>query len=76
MKTNVQVTTKQDAIGNTTPTMIHWPDGCELSIDRVLDVCQESATAAGRQGMRYICRVGNKEVYLLQDELDGKWYIE
>ncbi len=76
MKTYVAITAKKDELGNLVPNIIQWSDGREIPVDRVLDVRQAPAIVDGRQGMRYICRIGNKEVYLLQDSENGNWYIE
>ena len=75
MKTYVAITAKHDKEGNIIPTIMHWSDGREIPVDRVLDV-RQAPSIVGGHGMRYICRIGNKEVYLFQDGLDGKWYIE
>ncbi|WP_373665430.1 hypothetical protein [Sporomusa silvacetica] len=30
----------------------------------------------GGHGMRYVCRIRNKQVNLFCDDLDGKWFLE
>jgi hypothetical protein len=76
MKTYVGVTVEHDKDGNLTPLIIHWPDGRKFNIDRVIDVRMAPALIAGGHGTRYTCRIRNKEVYLFNDPLDGKWFIE
>ncbi|WP_255451178.1 hypothetical protein [Sporomusa sp. KB1] len=55
---------------------MHWPDGRKFEIDKVLDVRMVLSLIGGGHGMRYKCRIRNKEVNLFHNDLDGKWYIE
>lgn len=70
----VEITARHDPDGNTRPLSLKWEDGRVFEIDRVLDVRQAPSLKGGGLGIRYTCRVHNKEIYLF-DEL-GRWYIE
>ena len=74
-KTFVAITAEHDIDGTITPLVIHWPDGRNFAVDRLLDVRPASTVGSGL-GKRYVCRICNKEVNLFRDNLDGKWYIE
>jgi len=56
------------------PLSIKWEDGLNSEVDRVFDVRQAPSLKGGGFGMRYSCRICNKEVYLFDDE--GKWFVE
>ena len=43
-------------------------------IDAVLDVREAPSLKAGGQGIRYVCRVGEREYQLFHDDL--YWFIE
>lgn len=43
-------------------------------IDAVLDVREAPSLKAGGQGMRYTCRVGERQYYLFND--DVYWFVE
>lgn len=43
-------------------------------IDRVTDVREAPSLKAGGQGIRYICKVGDKEIHLYNDDIF--WFIE
>lgn len=45
-----------------------------IHVERILDVCMATSLKAGGQGLRYTCRIANKQVFLFCDE--GKWFIE
>lgn len=73
-KVFVEVTVRHDIHGNVRPLTIKWEDGRVFEIDRLLDVRQAPALKAGGVGIRYTCRIRNKQVYLFDDE--GKWFVE
>lgn len=73
-KVFVEVTARHDTHGNVRPLSIKWEDGRVFEIDRLLDVRQAPALKAGGVGIRYTCRICNKQVYLFDDE--GKWFVE
>ncbi|WP_371378336.1 hypothetical protein [Sporomusa aerivorans] len=75
-KIPVGVTAKHDAAGNIKPLAIHWPDGRDFDVDRLLDARPAASTKAGGYGMRYICRIMNKQVYLFYDDYEKRWYVE
>lgn len=73
-KTFVKVTAEHDENGKTKPLALVWTNGKLYEIDRVTDVRQAPSRKAGGLGIRYICRIRGKEVYLFEDE--GKWFVE
>lgn len=75
-KTYVGITVQFAKDGSITPLIMHWPDGRNFDIDRVLDVRWAAAQKVGGMGMRYKCRSMGKEVNLYFDDYDGKWFVE
>ena len=70
----VEVTAKHDINGSVRPLTIKWEDGRVFEVDRVLDVRQAPSLKGGALGIRYTCRICNKEVFLFDDE--GRWFLE
>ena len=60
--------------GRIRPLMCRAKDGPVVRIDRILDEREAPSLKAGGQGMRYTCRVGEKQLYLFHD--DVYWFIE
>ena len=60
--------------GRIRPLMFRAKDGPVVRIDRSLDEREAPSLKAGGQGMRYTCRVGEKQLYLFHD--DVYWFIE
>ena len=60
--------------GRIRPLMFRAKDGPVVRIDRILDEREAPSLKAGGQGMRYACRVGEKQLYLFHD--DVYWFIE
>lgn len=60
--------------GRIRPLMFRAKDGPVVRIDRILDEREAPSLKAGGQGMRYTCRVGEKQLYLFYD--DVYWFIE
>lgn len=60
--------------GRIRPLMFRAKDGPVVRIDRILDEREAPSLKAGGQGMRYTCRVGQKQLYLFHD--DVYWFIE
>jgi len=73
-KVFVEVTAKHDIHGNVLPLSVKWEDGRVFEVDKLLDVRQAASLKAGGMGIRYTCRIMNKQVYLFSDE--GKWFME
>lgn len=73
-KTYVHITAEHGINGIVMPTMLHWEDGRKYEIEKVFDIRMAASLKAGGQGLRYTCRIANKQVYLFCDE--GKWFIE
>ncbi|WP_075756368.1 hypothetical protein [Sporomusa sphaeroides] len=72
--TYVTITAKHDLNGNIKPLIMHWADGRDFEVDKLLDV-RTSATVGNGLGKRYICQICNKQVNLFCDS-SGKWYIK
>jgi hypothetical protein len=70
----VQITAKHDVNGNSRPLTIKWEDGRIFEVDKIFDVRQAPTLKGGGLGIRYTCRICNKQVYLFDDK--GKWFIE
>ena len=49
-------------------------DPVRCRIDAVLDIREAPSLKAGGQGIRYTCRVGERQVYLFHDDL--YWFVE
>ena len=60
--------------GRIRPLMFRAKDGPVVRIDHILDEREAPSLKAGGQGMRYTCRVGEKQLYLFHD--DVYWFIE
>jgi len=56
------------------PISLIWEDGREYMIDKVLDIRRAASLKAGGTGLRYTCRIANKETYLFFEE--GRWFME
>lgn len=70
----VSITAEHNVNGSIRPIFMKWEDGRIFSIDKILDVRMAASLKAGGQGLRYTCRIANKQVYLFCDE--GRWFIE
>jgi hypothetical protein len=73
-KVFVEITAKHDIQGNIHPLTVKWEDGRIFEVDRLLDVRKAASLKSGGMGMRYTCRICNKQVYLFNDE--DKWFME
>ena len=60
--------------GKRIPIKILWKDGRQFHIDKVLDIRKAAALKCGGIGIRYICKICNKEVAIFDEE--GSWFIE
>lgn len=60
--------------GRIRPLIFRAKDGPVVRIDRILDEREAPSLKAGGQGMRYTCRIGEKQLYLFHD--DVYWFIE
>jgi hypothetical protein len=73
-KTYVEVTARFDTEGRILPLKIMWRDGSSFFIDKVLDIRPAASLKAGGAGIRYTCRVNQKETYLFLEE--NRWFVE
>lgn len=60
--------------GGFKPVSFIWEDGQEYEISRVTDIRRAASLKAGGSGIRYTCRVENREVYLFLEE--DRWFME
>ena len=59
--------------GEVKPFAFEW-EGRRLMIDRVLDVRPGASRKAGGSGMRYLCRVRQREIAFYLEE--KRWFVE
>ena len=76
MKTIVKVRCDFELDGRITPLLFRTQEGPAVRIDRVLDVRPAASTRSGGRGMRYLCRVGGQQLYLLHDEGEKEWFVD
>ena len=74
IKKYVQVIVKFKEDGEIIPLQVLWEDGRVFEIDRVLDRRPGVSLKVGGQGIRYVCRIRNKEVCLYYEE--PRWFVE
>lgn len=74
LKIKLAVTARHETDGRITPLSILWEDGRTFEIDRVLDIRKAASLKAGGCGIRYSCRIRDKQVYLFDEE--GCWFME
>ncbi|MDD2620866.1 MAG: hypothetical protein PHC92_09395 [Syntrophomonadaceae bacterium] len=60
--------------GGCRPTSLIWEDGREYEINKVTDIRQAASLKAGGLGIRYTCRVGNRQIYLFLE--DDRWFMK
>lgn len=73
MKKFISVIAEHDVTGEIKPLNINW-DGRILSIDKIFDIRPAASLKNGGQGIRYKCRICNKDVFLFND--NGIWFID
>ena len=73
-KVYVNVTTAFNQDGTLLPLQFIWEDGTKYDIDKVYDFQKAASLKVGGQGIRFRCRVRNKEVNLFLE--DNKWFME
>ncbi|MBS5518263.1 MAG: hypothetical protein KHX17_06955 [Clostridiales bacterium] len=56
------------------PRAVQWEDGRVFTIDKVLDVRPAASLKAGGQGVRYTCRIRDRETYLFYE--NPRWFVE
>lgn len=60
--------------GKIIPMKIVWEDGRESDIDFIFDIRPRSSLKLGGQGIQYLCRIKNKDVYVYY--VKSKWFVE
>jgi hypothetical protein len=74
VKKFVPVIAKFEEDGKITPLKILWEDGREFEVDCVLDMRPRASLKAGGHGVRYLCRIRKKDVYIYYEA--PKWFVE
>lgn len=70
----VSVFAKFNTLGQVIPASFEWEDGRVFEIDQILDIQKAASLKAGGMGVRYLCRVCGKRIYLYLE--DSRWFIE
>ena len=73
-KAFVKVRADHDIGGKITPLKFREAEGETYLIDRITDVRPAISERTGGHGMRYTCRVQDRQVYLFHDR--DLWFIE
>lgn len=73
-KVFVNVIVNYNKEGLLMPDSFIWENGEKYDIDKVIDYKKAPSLAVGGQGIKYKCRVRNKEISLFLEE--DKWFIE
>ena len=73
-KVKLDIIVRHTPEGKAIPKTILWEDGRRFSIDKILDIRRAAALKCGGVGMRYICKICNKEVAIFDE--DGYWFLE
>lgn len=73
-KVYIDVTVDFSREGVLRPRAFVWEDGRRFEIDKVIDIRRAASLKAGGTGIRYTCKVYNKEVYLFFEE--DRWFME
>ena len=74
MKTYVAVEARFDTEGGVRPLCVIWEDGRRFEITAVSDVRRAASLKAGGTGIRYRCRIGQKDAYLYFE--DPRWFVD
>jgi hypothetical protein len=70
----VEVIARHTTEGKCYPIEIIWEDGRRFEIDRIMDIRRAASLKAGGAGIRYLCRIINREIYIFDD--NGRWFLE
>jgi hypothetical protein len=73
MKVYVTVEVLVDEAGITHPTCIIWDDGRRFEITSISDVRRAASQKAGGNGIRYTCRIGDRDAVLYYE--NPKWFV-
>lgn len=69
----VPVLVRFDKDGRCRPLEIEFDDKRHYQIDKVLDVKRAACNEVGGVGIRYTCRIQDKETYLWEEK--GRWFV-
>ena len=73
-KVFVRVTADFTPEGEFAPQCFTWEDGRVYQVDKVFECKKAVSLKAGGQGLRYRCKVRDKEVYIFFE--NGRWFME
>jgi hypothetical protein len=74
MKTFVEVISKFTEEGDIIPLSLKWGDGEVYEIDKVHSIRNRASLRAGGVGLRYECRIRNKDTFIYLE--DNRWFVE
>lgn len=60
--------------GRLTPLFFWWENDRRYSIDRITNICRAASLKAGGIGIRYTCRVLDRQIYLYYE--NDRWFME
>jgi hypothetical protein len=73
-RTYIEVVACNKSNGAMIPLVIHWTDGREYKIEKLLEFRQGRSLKDGFSGKRYKCQIGKRCFYLYYD--GERWYVE
>ena len=71
MKKYISVTARFDKDGNIMPVCVNWDDGRSFPIDRVTDLRYAASLKADAAGLRYKCRIKQKDKFIFLEKTAG-----
>lgn len=74
MKKYVNMIVQYTEYGEIIPLAIRWSPEQLYEIDKVLDVQRAASLKAGGTGIRYLCRIQDKERFIWLEE--DKWFVD
>ncbi|MCJ7857082.1 hypothetical protein MUJ63_12375 [Lachnospiraceae bacterium NSJ-143] len=73
-KVYVDMTAEFDETGTIMPKYFRYENGIVYKIDRVLSIQKRAALKTGGAGLRYTCRIKNRDKYIFLEE--NRWFVE
>ena len=73
-KVYVDMTAEFDETGTIMPKHFKYENGIVYKIDKVLCIQKRAALKTGGAGLRYTCRIKNRDKYIFLEE--NRWFIE
>lgn len=74
MKVYVGVDSYTDESGHVSPKTVHWKDGMQYEIQKVLDERRAASLKAGGNGVRFTCLINGQITFLF---FEGPcWFVD